>query len=169
MREVVGLLSDERPVGDPEEGGDGVVPQRGDGLGREEVAGRHDRQHHHDQRGQQPAGTPNPEAAQGDPPGATEFVEKQRGDQESTEHKEDVDPEESAGQARDSAVVGQHERDGDGADAVQRGDVATPTRAAISGRDVSARSHLRNLARASRRKSPRHAEDRGAFTSARVG
>ena len=122
LREVVGLLRDECPVRNPEERGDGVVAQRGGGLGREERSRRHHRQHHDDQRGQQPSRAPDPEARQRDSPAAAQFVEQQRGDQESAEHEEDVDTEEPAGNTGDAAVVGQDESNRDGADAVQRGD-----------------------------------------------
>ena len=95
LREVVGLLSDEGPVGYPEERGDGVVAQRDGGFGREQFAGRDHREHHHDQGRKQSAGAPDPEVGEADPGGAPVFVEQQRGDQESAEHEEHVDAEEA--------------------------------------------------------------------------
>ena len=50
------------------------------------------------------------------------FVEQQRGDQESAEHEEDVDSEETAGDAGNPAVFGENECDSDRTDAVQCGD-----------------------------------------------
>ncbi len=38
LREVVGVADDEDPVGNPEEGADGVVAHGGDGVGREQFA-----------------------------------------------------------------------------------------------------------------------------------
>src|SRR4029077_5768860 len=96
LREVVGFLCDEGPIRNPEEGGDGVVTQRGGGLRREECSRRHYRHHHDDQRRQQPPRAPDPEARQRDSPGTAQFVEQQRGDQETAEHEEDVNTEESA-------------------------------------------------------------------------
>ena len=127
LREVVGLLCDEGPVRHPEERGDGVVAQCGGGLRREECARRHHRQHHDDQRGQQPSRAPDPEARQRDSPATGQFVEQQRGDQESAEHEEDVDTEEPAGNTGDAAVLGQDEPNRDGADAVQRRDALRPS------------------------------------------
>ena len=55
-----------------------------------------------------------------------QFVEQQRGDQESAEHEEDVDTEEPARNSGDAAVLCQDEPNGDGADAVQRRDALRP-------------------------------------------
>ena len=69
--------------------------------------------------------------------GAAELVEQQRGDQESTEHEEHVDAEETAGHTGNAAVVGEHQRDREGANAVQRRDAAaTPTRGRPRGAPV---------------------------------
>ena len=124
LREVVGVAEHEDPVGNPEERGDGVLAHCCDGPGREQLAQRDDRHRHHDQRGQQPSGPADPEPGQVYPAGAAEFVEKQRGDQESAQHEEHVDADESAGDAGDASVVGQHQCDGQRADAVQRRDAS---------------------------------------------
>ena len=58
------------------------------------------------------------------PAGAAEFVEQQRGDQEAAEHEEHVDADETARDTGDAAVIGEHQRDRDRADAVQRGDAS---------------------------------------------
>ena len=134
VTEVIGVLGDEQPIGHPEQGGHGFVAQVGGGFCGEQFAGGHHGQHHHDQRGQQPPGSSNPEAFQTDPAGAADLVQQQRGDQEPTEHEEHVDAEESAGHSRNTAMVGEHQRDRDRSDTVERSDATTRA-------DVAARPH----------------------------
>ena len=180
LREVVRVAEHEDPVGRPEEGGDRVVAHGGDRVGREQLAQHDDRHHHDDQRGQQPSGAAHPKPGQVNRAGAAEFVEKQRGDQESAQHEEHIDADEPAGDTGNAAVVGEHQRDRQSADAVQRGDASrtasatprsrrrpwgAPVDGALGRRDPPVATHRWNLSRASRRKSPRHAECRGAFAT----
>src|SRR5699024_11010430 len=91
--------------------------QAGDGH-----ADHHDR----DQGGQQPAGPPQPELRQVDPPAGADLPQQQSGDEEAGDDEEDVDAEEPGRQHGGGEVEDQHPDDGQCADAVQAVDVARP-------------------------------------------
>ncbi len=93
----IGLVAiDEMPVGDVEEGGQGVAAQLVDPARLDD---RRDHHRHRDEdadRGQQaPRPTP-PELAHLDVPTAAVLAEQKRGDQVAADHEEDVDAEEAA-------------------------------------------------------------------------
>ena len=128
LGEIVGLLLDKPPVRHPQECGQRVVPQPGQGLGGQKLTGRAHGQHHQNQRRQQPARTANPEPGQVDTPGAAQLVEQQRRDQESAQDKEDVDAQEPAAHTGDAAMLGEHQRNRYRAESVQSGNAAAPLR-----------------------------------------
>ena len=84
----------------------------------DEVAG-HERRHDHERRRrQQPTGAPGPEAPERDEAGAAQLTDEQRRDQEPGDDEEDVDADEAGAERPELGVVGEHENDGDGAQAL---------------------------------------------------
>jgi hypothetical protein len=69
--------------------------------------------------GEQPAGPPFPEAAQGDATRAGVLPQQQAGDQEPGEHEEQVDTDRPTRKTVHARVVEEHADDGDGAQTVE--------------------------------------------------
>jgi hypothetical protein len=67
---------------------------------------------------EQPAHAAGVEAGQGDRSGVAQLVDEQPGDQESGQDEEDVDAHEAAGEPRHARVEGDHQQDGQPAQAL---------------------------------------------------
>ena len=128
LGEVALVREHEAPVGHVEDRCERVVAQADElaplDRGADEQADRQQQE----QRGQQPARAPGPEAQQRDAPALVELGDQQRGDQVAADHEEDVHAEEAAGQPRDVGVVEEHSRHRDRAQAVDPRHAAQPRR-----------------------------------------
>jgi len=118
------VLSDQEiPVRDIDERCGDVLAQPGD-LGRE-----HDQRKEQDagkeqpERRQEAARAPEPEPSQVQAAGGCELGQQEAGDQVPADHEEDVDAQESTRQDVGTEVVGEHRQDGQGAQAIEAGQV----------------------------------------------
>ena len=131
--EVVRARLDVAPVGDVEEGGDGVLAEPGEGATRRQQGGVEPGGGDHQQeRGQEAAGPARPEPSEVDGAGAAALVEQERRDQQPAQDEEGVDAEEPALGPGHPTVEQQHGDDGDAPDPVERGHVAPPGDAVVT-------------------------------------
>ena len=131
LREVRLAREDETPVRDVPERGERVAADGVDlARRREQRRVGHDAGHHDEQRGQQPSGSPQPEALQVDAPLPVPLRDQQRRDQEAAQHEEGVDAQVAADHPGLARVVEQHRGDREGTDPVQGGLVAEARRRA---------------------------------------
>ena len=121
--EVGDVADDQVPVGDVSDSGEHfaevgeqLVAEHGDGV--EGGDGKHERE-----RGQEAAGTAGPEGAEVHAVAALALADQQGGDQEAADDEEDINAEEAAGEPGFVGVEDDDGEHGEGADAVERGQV----------------------------------------------
>ena len=116
----------------------GLAASRPNGAREEGEHDRHDGRHE-DERRVEPPQAADVEAAQVEAAGRAVLAQQQRGDEEAAEDEEEVDADEAAGQPgqllRAGDVVGEHQRDGDGAQAVELRQVRGPAGGRRGGRE----------------------------------
>jgi hypothetical protein len=121
---------------------------------RDQCDGRHAAQPQHQQCcGEDAPRTARPEVRQRDRGRAIELAQKQGRDQETGDHEEDIDADESPGDARRPQVIGQHEEDRQGSQRLDLGASCVDRRATSPWAD--ARGHRARRDRRTRRR--RHA------------
>ena len=139
--EVALAVDDVPPVGDVEQGGDGVAAQAVEGVGHAQYRPRAHRDQHHVQRGQKPSAPAQPELPAVDSAGSTPLLDHERRDEVAADDEEDVDPEEPSGDPGELEVEQHHGGDGERPHAVESGPV--PHRR--SGRGLASRSRGRGI------------------------
>src|SRR3984957_13275680 len=116
------------PIGDVENGRQGVTADAGHVEGiAEDPCVQGDSQQEEEEPREEPPGAPGPEMTEADGPPSQILAAEQAGDEETGQHKEHINPEQSAVDPVDPSVVQQHGHDGKGTDAVQRRETTTPS------------------------------------------
>jgi len=132
--EVRLVLEDEPPVGDVGERGEEVTAEAMTLVGRQQ---RDEQRHRHQQRAdgrQQATSSTTPEAPQLQMAGPFDVGQQDAGDEETAQHEEDVDTQETALGPRQVGVIGDHGADGQGPETVEGGEVGrAPARRSLRG------------------------------------